>query len=452
MIILIIILVNLLFYWRTLSYQGVCDDIPVFNSGTPIPKNSPWTYFWYHLQGRKYISWKLAHWQVLAVHTINCILIYKAFGTNTVSFMAAMLMSLNPVNNQCSTWISGKGYAQSTTCALLMWMFPYFSIIPYLYSTYFCGPAILLFPLVFLFTKYWWLSSLVLLGIYREHRYIFNKSNPGSKFNQESNVELRAIAPRKLITLFKTLGYYFVNAILALRLGFYHKYMFLHGVSAETNKESYKIDKYFFIGIIVALTALYTRHIGLVWFCVTIGTWCNFISFNQTIANRYIYLPNIGLMLLLSSLINPLIFFMLLTYYATKLVHFLPFYKNEYWAIEHSCWEQPEFFYPWQNRSVHCFQNNNFHVALGNMIKASELRPNDWKITYNLVQIYLLLGNLGAAKEMYKKAQECKIDGREQAINHLMTRLGAWIEELETQAKNNNNQVNIDVKRFDMQR
>ncbi len=449
-IIALIIFINLLFYNRTLKYAGVCDDIPVFNNPITIPKG--WMYFWYHLQGRKYVSWKLAHTQVLAVHTINCILIYIAFGMNYTSLIASLLFSVNPVNNQCSIWISGKGYAQNTLCALLMYMFPHFSFIPYLYGTYFCGASLLLFPLVFLFTPYWYMSGLVLIGLLREHQRIFDKKNPGSKFNTESNDELRAIKPRKIIIVFKTLGYQFVNTLLALRIGFYHKYCFLHGVDQESNKESYRIDKYFFIGLAVAIFTFITLNFYLLWFCITIMMWLNFISFNQTISIRYAYLPNVGLMMFAASLLHPILALMLFTYYATKLLSFHKFYENEYWAIEHSCFEQPDFFYPWQNRSVHCFQNNNFHGALGNMIKANELRPNDWKITYNLTQIYLLLGNMVAARQFFEKAKTCKIDGREKAIDHLMKHLENWITELETQAKNNNNAVNIDLKRFDLQR
>jgi hypothetical protein len=340
----------------------------------------------------------------------------------------------------------------NTTFALLMWIFPLASPIIYLFGTYFCGASLILFPLMFLFTKYWWLSLLVVVGFYREHGRIFNKKDPGSKFVSESNTELKAIAPRKLIVFFKTIGYHLVNAVLALRLGFYHKYLFLHGVDKNTNKESYKIDKYFFIGICLIIYIVITRNIYLVWFMIPLLQWCNLISFNQTIANRYVYLPNVGLMMFISSLIHPYIAIALFTYYATKLINFLPFYKNEYWAIEHSCWEQPDFFYPWQNRSVHCFQNSNYHGALGNMIKANELRPNDWKISYNICQIYMLLGNMAAAKEWFKKAQGCMIDGREAAIKGLMDRLEAWIKELEEQAKNNNNNVNIDIRKFDMQR
>jgi len=455
MIILLIILINLLFYIRTIDYQGICDDIPVFNGPMVIPKSRwMWMYFWYHLQGRKYVSWKLAHWQTLGIHTLNCILIYLAFGRNNFSAIAALLFSINPINNQCSIWISGKGYSQNTTCALLMWIFPYFSIIPYLYGTYFCGASLVLFPLVFLFTKHWWLVSLIILGFLREKNRIFDKTNPGSKYNMESNPELRTIAPRKVIIMFKTIGYYMVNSIFALRLGFYHKYLFLHGVDAESNKKSYKIDKYFFIGIAFVLFTLWTRHIGLLWFCICLSQWMNVISFNQTISNRYVYLPNIGMSIFVASILihYPILGAMLWVYYVTKLMNFHPFYKNEYWSIEYSCWEQPEFFYPWQNRSVHCFMNGNYHGALGNMIKAEELRPGDWKITYNLTQLYLLLGNIGAAKLHYEKALKCKIDGREEPINKLMERLKKWIDSIEEQAKANNNQVHINIGQFDMQR
>lgn len=406
-IILLIILVNLLFYWRTLSFPGICDDIPVFNQAVEIPKGK-WMYFWYHLFGRKYKEFRLPHILTLFFHTLNCVLIYKAFGSTSVSAIAALLFSANPVNNQCSIWISGRvGYSMTTTFSLLMWMFPLTSPIIYLFATYFCGASIILFPLLFLFTKYWWLSGLVLLGFWREHGRIFDKKNPASKFNTESNTELRTLAPRKLIVYFKSIGYYVINAIMALRLGYYHKYLFLHGVSVETNKESYKIDKYFFIGIAFLILTLATRHIGLLWFCLLITQWSNIISFNQTIANRYVYMPNAGLTLFLSSLLvyYPPLAMVLFTYYATKLIQFIIFYKNEYWSIEYSCMEQPDFFYPWQNRAVHCFQNGNYHGALGNMIKCNELRPNDWKVLYNLAQIYMMLGNMNAAREYYKQAQ-----------------------------------------------
>lgn len=451
MFIALIILVNILFYIRTLKYQGICDDIPIFNLDKKMPTNW-WAKFWWHLHGYKYTDWKLAHYQTLSIHTINCVLIYIAFGSNYTSLIAALLFSVNPINNQCSIWLSGKCYSMNTTYALLMWIFPIASPLIYIFATYFCGASIILFPLVFLFTKHWYLAALVIVGFLREHQRIFNKKSPVSKFNTESNAELMSIAPRKLIVAFKTLGYHFINAIIALRLGYYHKYLFLHGVSKDTNKESYKIDKYFFIGIALVLLTLYTRNIGLIWFCITIGMWCNFISFSQTIANRYVYLPNVGLTIFISSLIHPYIAIALFTYYATKLLAFRIFYLNEYWSIEYACMEQPDFFYPWQNRAVHCFQNANFQGALGNMLKCDTLRPNDWKINYNLAQIYMMLGNMSATREWFKKAQGCMIDGREKEIGALMKRLEDWIIEVETQAKNNNNNVSIDIKKFDMQR
>jgi len=453
MYIALIILVNLLFYLKTLKYQGICDDIPVFAQNIKIP-GGLWMKFWYHWHGRKYTSYKLAHAITISIHTINCILIYIAFGMNYTSLLASLLFAVNPVNNQGSMWISGKGYSTNTMCALLMWMFPYFSIIPYCFGTYFCGPSLVFFPLVFLFTKYWYLSFLVIIGLLREKDRIFNKKDPASKFNTESNKELLSVKPRKLIIALKSYGYYFINALSARILGFYHNYLFLHGVCEAENKKSYIIDRYFFIGIFLAGAVLYTRDIGLVWFTIVIAQWCNFISFNQTISNRYIYLGNVGLMYLVARiLINfPILLGALLAYYITKLIFFTVFYKNEYWSIEYACIEQPDFFYEWQNRAVYCFHNKNYHGAIGNLNKANELRPKDWKVLYNTSQIYLLLGNMNSAKKYYEEATQCTIDGREEIINKLNKRLKSWIDEIENQAKTNNNQVQIDLGKFDLQR
>lgn len=457
-IILLLILVNILLYYRTTKFIGICDDIPVFNQPVEIPTGrffgKNWTTFWYHLHGRKYTSWRLAHWQVIGIHTLNCALIYIVFGRNPISALAAFIFAVNPVNNQCSMWISGKGYAMNVSCALLMWAYPAWGALIYIYGTYFHGVSLLLFPLMFIFSKHWFLVALIVWGFQREYGRVFNKKDPRSKYNTESNKELKTIAPRKLVIMFKTLGYYFTNAIFALRLGFYHKYMFLHGVNAEANKESYKVDKYFFIGILLVVYALATWNIYLLWFIITLGMWCNFISFNQTIANRYLYLPNVGLaMFLATTLIDfPILWVILLTYYITKLIPFITFYKNEYWSIEYSVMEQPDFFYPWQNRGVHCFQNGNYHGSLANFMEALKLRPNDWKLTYNICQVYMLLGNMGASKKFYEDATKCTIDGREEAIAGLMKRLKEWIDSVEESAKANNNQVTIDLKRVDMQR
>jgi hypothetical protein len=44
------------------------------------------------------------------------------------------------------------------------------------------------------------------------------------------------------------------------------------------------------------------------------------------------------------------------------------------------------------------------------------------------------------------------IDGREKEIKKLMDRLENWIKEVEDQAAKNNNAVNIDIRKFDIQR
>ncbi len=113
--------------------------------------------------------------------------------------------------------------------------------------------------------------------------------------------------------------------------------------------------------------------------------------------------------------------------------------------------EQPDFYYTWMNRGVHCFMLQNYQGALANFTKALTLKSDDWKATYDTCQIQLMLGNLTACRELYKKALTLKIDGREKEINNLMARLDKWITEIEEQSKESK-EVKLDLGKFDMQR
>ena len=51
-------------------------------------------------------------------------MIYLALGKNNLSFLTAILFSINPVNIQGSVWISGRNYVISSILTLAMFMFP----------------------------------------------------------------------------------------------------------------------------------------------------------------------------------------------------------------------------------------------------------------------------------------------------------------------------------------
>ena len=117
--IFILIILNLIVYFRLLRYGYIIDD-------NCIPQGKGKNFlqtFWWQLTSRKYSNLQVEHLQRLAVHIINSCLIYIAFGKTDVSFLAALLFSVNPWGNQVPCWLNAIGYGMSCMLVLLMVIF-----------------------------------------------------------------------------------------------------------------------------------------------------------------------------------------------------------------------------------------------------------------------------------------------------------------------------------------
>ena len=65
------------------------------------------------LEGHLKSSMQADHAITTVLHALVCVFIYTGFGASQVSFLAAILFAFNPINNQGSVWISGRGYVFS---------------------------------------------------------------------------------------------------------------------------------------------------------------------------------------------------------------------------------------------------------------------------------------------------------------------------------------------------
>ena len=132
----IIVLLNLVVFYRTLNYDMVIDDNCRKFHTKDLTNN--WFIRLYRCtrySGYGGIPIKLDHLLTILLHTTVCILIYIVLGNNTHSFIAALLFSIHPANNQVSIWLNGKRFAVMTILTLLMWMFK-----PYGVGFYLLGP------------------------------------------------------------------------------------------------------------------------------------------------------------------------------------------------------------------------------------------------------------------------------------------------------------------------
>ena len=443
--ILILILVNFIFYWKTLNYAFISDDNAIFARKEPIPKNTLYRW-WIQFRCKRYINPKEVHFMNFVVHLINSILIYLVFGQNNIAFLTSLFFTINPITTQSSVWCSGRSYSMSTLLVLLMFLFPILAPLFYFFTKFFSANAIFS-PLAFLTTKYWFWSILPLGLIF----YI--RKGLKEKATTSVSKEMRTIAPRKLITFVKSFGYYFNLCLFPLHLGWHHSFIWGIGVTDKYNKQVYEINREFWWGLFIIffvstnLILNWSQPMwGLLWFVVNIAMWCNLMTWQQQIAERFCYLATIGLMYVLVNFLYSLPYNLLfiggfLGFYACKTWLIVPMYRNEFWRIEHTIVDIPNSHYAWLYRGFKRFHANDFVGALHDFQEALIHSPHEFKINYNLCSAYIMLQNMEKAKEFLKLAEENMYKGEEAKLKPIIDETWKFIQEIEETKNINVNRI-----------
>ena len=431
--VVVLLVSTLAVYWRTLKYDLVSDDIPTQRRTTAAREVKPdkkFNFFeglYWDLRGVYNV--KRCHVLSLACHTATVVFIYLAFH----NFWAALLFAFNPITLMVSTWLAGRAYGMVTLFALISWVIPSNAFLLYAASVYWNISA-LFYPLVFGYMgwKWSWMALLIIPATY--WRFTAKEDHvsflPNSKLMNESNLELRTLHPRKIVVWIKTYGYYFTNVLFCFRMGLFHKYLYTFGLSKKENAKWYSLKKKEFwigvgaLGITIAgiFFGNYYQSLGLMWFLVNVAMWGNLITFNQQIAERYLYLPAVGLMLTLASTFNPWVCSLFLVFYLTRLWWFMPSLTNEYWNVEYNLGEAKDLYYIWLSRGVHRYADGNVHDSIRNMLQSYKLRPEDFKTNLNLFYLGIVTNDLVLAKKHLEEASKCVVEGKEQELSSFITK------------------------------
>ena len=414
--IVIILATVFLMYYRSLDYGYIIDDEDkVTNVAKFKPKNKL-QYIYWHYKGVIYADNRLAHLFNILVHMSVCSLIYMVFGHNNLSFLTAMLFAVNPVNNQVSVWLAGKHYGVATGLALLAyWLVPLSPV--FFYMALYTSTNVIFFPLIFLF-KYPIITVILLPIIYLLRRRFAPVIKDRINVSTDSMTGFNAW---KIILYFKTLGYYFVHCLFPIHIGMFHEYLHTYGLTDTETKSWHKVDRFFFIGIALILYTLYSivyvqdiTTFGLVWFILFSSQWCNVLMLNHPITERYIYFPNVGLMLALSSLIiNTPLVYIFMTAYIVRLYYFLPAYRNmaTYWRSQIR--EFPNVALGYNQLGLALLNFGNHGSALDEWIQGVQRRDNDFRLNYNLSNILIGSGHIEPGVKFLKKAEENLSDKNE---------------------------------------
>ena len=166
---------------------------------------------------------------------------------------------------------------------------------------------------------------------------------------------------------------------------------------------------------------------GIFWFFLFIVQWCNLITITQTIADRYCYLPMIGLMLALSAILSDFSC-LLMVYYGTVTHLTIPMYKDFRNFLEHHT------HYAKHNPLAYYFLAQNYIANKDYMralITAQEgliYNPQDFKLLCILGSAYVFIGNKPYAMASFNLAKQNLIPSKKQEqidlVNNLIKRAG----------------------------
>lgn len=405
----IILAINLIFYYKTIKYNYVSDDII---SAQRTPEKNPLLHYFWVIEGKlKSVSYKkmeqgiskyhlpeVDHVITIILHALVSVGIYLAFGSTTISFIAALLFSVNHINNQGAVWISGRGYVLSALGIVWALALPLeLGGLMLLGATYsnagFFLPVILIgsnHPYLFIFVPFCWWFHMKRFGV-----------NVKQKMDMELFTEDKHIHPKKLILAIKTFGIYLSHALIPIKTTFYHSY--LESIAGSKSQNAYSLCRFFWFGTVSILLMLWyvCTHrwdmicFGITWWCVGIAPFCNFMRMQQELGERYVYAANVGLMFVLSNFIYmyPYLVAGFLAMYATKTWSFINGYKDDFWFIEVCRIEQPKSWFAWHISAVKRWDVQSFREAVIFWVIARNLSPKEFKLLFNLAASLVVMGN-----------------------------------------------------------
>ena len=436
----ILILVNLALFWKTLKYGHANDDFEVARCGCKEPQikeipgprgikricakchflegDKPKNIIqnvWWHLF-KQYTNPKLAHSLVMIIHNLNCILIYLAFGSNKVSFLAALLFAIHPVATQgSSVWLSGKPYSLSLMLTLCMFWLKPFAPIFYFFALSLGAQAITA-PMAFIKSPWWPMMLIIPITILIRRKLVFSYGK--TKYAGIAAFR-KPIIWSNIILMFKTIGYYFMLCLYPTSLGVHHPYLETYGLTKEETKHWLQLDRFFALGVVLAyIVAInffwnYNQAVfGLFWFFIFILPWSNIITIHMFISERYAVIALVGYCWMLSNLLLAIpdkaiqyaACAVFLTYYVARTRFYLPLYKSVLETAQWNVMNFPRSFAGWAWKGG---IENNLGLqerAFESWLNAWQLRPNDFRINNNLTTYLVSRGEFAEAKKFYNMA------------------------------------------------
>ena len=325
----LIILGVFVLYLRTWTgknrhYYIIDDNVRRWDYLYVVPETSPPPTFY----SSKPHPWR--HFFLVLIHCLNVFVINLLFG-----WQVALLFAFHPLSVNGTAWITGGYYAVTAFLSLtgffFLTNFPnlFGAIISSLFFTAALGSTITCIgmPLFIWFFNPWglvWFWPLATYVFGKRFTAGFAIRNAGKKDN---------ITWRKPAVMTKVIAYYIKLALFPSKLGFFRSFGFYYGKHTDAKKEMDSYNKDFLVALATVGCFTYIgwqfSPLGTLWFLFNIAPFSQFKLLGQFVAERYLYLPNIGICLILASMLGayPILFTVLATLYIYRSHLYIPSFQ-----------------------------------------------------------------------------------------------------------------------------
>ena len=373
----------------------------------------------------------------IGIHTINSVLLFLLLSSVTgklgPSWVVAALFGLHPMRLESVVWISQRKDVVSLFFALLSLNF-YVAwrgrgrLFRYLLSLFFFAlgilakPTIITLPLLLLVIDYWPLGRFErgkVINLVREKIPFFLLSLVSAVSTIIAQGAQGAIKESSTFALSERLGV--VGANYLIYLG---KFFLPTSQGIFIPYQSYPLG--FEVGVLVVLITLtfYIKEkskkkpfllFGWLWFGITLLPMSGILQVGgQSVANRWTYLPHIGLCIAfiwvisqsLSKTVSTSIFGILIIFCFILTRQELPHWKDSTTVFKRALETAPKNFMAYTNLGAEAERRGESDSALSYYWKAIEISPSYPLPLNNIGTIYAQKGDMAKAEEFFRKALE----------------------------------------------
>ena len=203
---------------------------------------------------------------------------------------------------------------------------------------------------------------------------------------------------RKTIVALKTFIYYLAHSLVPATIGLYHTWGYHYDTSIERKDWHFGLGFLAFIGLI----GIYFLHpaievkLSILWFVSFVFIFLNWITIQQFVTERYVFLPTIGTCLLISYVTQDYLvaYAFIVGIYLCRTWLILPTYDNELRFYQSNVWNFPNSEVAYGNLGVTYLRLGQIGSALDSWHQSIRINP-DYDVPY-----YNIFSNFRSTADM----------------------------------------------------